>query len=155
MKLRFFPLLFVLALAFAISGCLVTPVEKSGGIGSVTVKNSNPAAIINSAQNVFSNYGYSLHNTHFPESVSFDQSDNKTARILWGSYGYPQTVRVKVQIVHIPRTSNYRISPKVYTISDAGVAGFESKRPLLSLWNSQYSGIFEKIAERSSGAGGY
>lgn len=145
--LSIFPLL--------LTGCLVSPVEKSGGIGSVTVTNSNPTAIINAAQSIFPNYGYSLHNTRFPDSVSFDQPGNKTARILWGSYGVPQTLRVKVSIVAIPGTDNYRISPKVYTVSNAGEAGFESKRPLVSLWNSQFSSIFDQIAQQASGAGGY
>ena len=106
-------------------------------------------------RSIFPNYGYSLHNTRFPDSVSFDQPGNKTARILWGSYGVPQTLRVKVSIVAIPGTNNYRISPKVYTVSNAGEAGFESKRPLVSLWNSQFSSIFDQIAQQASGAGGY
>jgi hypothetical protein len=145
----------ILAMSILLSGCLVTPVDKSGGIGAVTVTNSNPDAIIAAARNVFPNYGYSLHNVHSPASVSFDQSGNKTARIMWGSYGNPQTIRVKVEIVPIPGTGNYRISPKVYTVSDAGVAGFESKRPLVSLWNSQYESLFEQIATQASGAGAY
>ena len=147
----FAPLLLILVLL--LSGCLATPVQQSGGIGSVTVINSNPTAIIAASQNIFPNYGYTLHTTHFPTSVSFDQAGNKTARIMWGSYGDPQTMRVKVLIVAIPGSNNYRISPKLYTVSDAGEAGFESKRPLVGLWNSQFSSIFEQIASQASGAG--
>jgi hypothetical protein len=147
-------LFFLFPATFFLAGCLVTPVEKSGGIGSVTVKNSNPSAIISAAQSIFPNYGYTFHNARFPNSVSFDQPGNMTARILWGSYGQPQTLRVKVNISAIPGTSNYRISPKVYTVTSAGEAGFESKRPLLSLWNSQFSDIFQQISNQASGAGG-
>ncbi len=38
-----------------LSGCLTTPIEKSGGMGSVTVTNSSPSAIIAAAQSVFPN----------------------------------------------------------------------------------------------------
>jgi hypothetical protein len=145
--------LFLLTLALLLNGCLVTPVQHSGGIGSVTVTNSNPTAIIAAAQNVFPNYSYTLHNVHYPSSVSFDQPSNKTARIMWGSYGDPQTMRVKVLIVQIPGSNNYRISPKLYTVSDSGEAGFESKRPIISLWNSQFSSLFRQIATQASGAG--
>ena len=159
MKSRFknlpLPILLLLTLAMLLSGCLVTPVAQSGGNGSVTVTNSNPDAIIAAARNVFPDYGYTLHTTHYPTSVSFNQSGNKTARILWGSYGNPQTLRVKMQITPIPGTNNYRLSPKVYTVSDAGEAGFESKRPLVSLWNSQYSTLFQQVATQASGAGAF
>jgi hypothetical protein len=148
-------LFFALALLLPLAGCLVTPVSESGGTGSVTVTNSNPDAIIAAAQSVFPNYGYTLHNAHAPTSVSFDQASNKVANVMWGSYGNPQTLRVKVQITRIPGTNNYRLAPKVYTVSDAGVAGFESKRPLVSLWNSQYESLFEQIATQASGAGAY
>jgi hypothetical protein len=143
----------LLTLVLILSGCLVTPIQHSGGIGSVTVTNSNPGAIIAAAQNIFPNYSYTLHSVHYPDSLSFDQASNKTARILWGSYGNPQTMRVKVLIIAIPGSNNYRISPKLYTVSDAGEAGFESKRPLIGLWNSQFSSIFEQIASQASGAG--
>lgn len=75
----------LLTLVLLLSGCLVTPIQHSGGIGSVTVTNSNPTAIIAASQNIFPNYGYTLHTTHFPTSVSFDQAGNKTARIMWGA----------------------------------------------------------------------
>jgi hypothetical protein len=75
------------------------------------------------------------------------------AQVLWGSYGNPQTIRVKVQIVPIPASSDYRISPKVSTVSNAGEAGFESKRPLLSLWNSEFAPLLKQVAAKASGAG--
>jgi hypothetical protein len=149
------PCLALLLLSSVLTGCLVTPVSQSGGIGSVTVTNSNPQAIISAAQNVFPNYGYTYHNTRYPDSVSFDQASNMAANVMWGSYGQPQTLRVKVQITKIPGTTNYRISPKVYSVTSAGEVGFESKRPVASLWNTQFSSLFRQIANQSSGAGSY
>ena len=137
------------------AGCLTTPVDKSGGPGSVTVTNSNPAAIVAAAQSVFPNYGYTPGLGNGISSVVFDKNSNKLANVLWGSYGCKQTIRVKVKIVQIPGTNNYRISPKVYTVSDAGEAGFESKRALMGLWGSEFGPLLKQVSQKASGAGGY
>ena len=139
--------------ALLLSGCLTTPIEKSGGMGSVTVTNSNPTAIVTAAQSVFPNYGYTPAFGNDISSVSFDKNSNQLANVLWGSYGDPQMIRVKVKITPIPGTNNYRISPKVYTVSDAGEAGFESKRPLIGLWSSEFGPLLKKVAAQSSGSG--
>ena len=140
-------------LSLLLNGCLVTPVEKSGGMGSVTVTNSNPQEIVEAAQNVFSQYGYSFSGSHYPTSVSFDKGSDKFANVMWGSYGNPQTIRVKVSIIPIPRSNNYRLSPRVFTVSSAGEAGFESKRPLVGLWNSQFGPLLQRVSTQASGAG--
>lgn len=151
---RMLPLSLTALACILLSGCLTTPVEKSGGIGSVTVSNSNPSAIIAAAQHVFPQYGYSpAFGGDGISSVSFDKNSNQLANVLWGSYGDPQTIRVKVKIVPIPGTSDYRISPKVYTVSDRGEAGFESKRPLIGLWGSEFGPLLKKVAAEASGPG--
>lgn len=137
-----------------LAGCLVTPVSESGGMGSVTVINSNPGAIIAAAQSIFPDYGYSpAFGGDGVSSVCFDKNSNKVANVIWGSDGDPQTLHLKVKIVQIPGTNNYRISPKVSTISDQGEAGFESKHKLNGLWASQFSPIMKKVAAKASGAG--
>ena len=138
-----------------LSGCLVTPVSNSGGIGAVTVSNSNPNAIIAAAQSVFPNYGYTLGTTHYPTSVSFDKSSSKFATVMWGGYYNPQSVHVKLQITNIPGSNDYRISPAVFSVSNAGQAGFESKRPLIGLWNSEFAPLLRQISTQASGAGGF
>ena len=138
-----------------LAGCLTQPVSSSGGPGSVTVTNSNPSAIIAAAQEVFPDYGYSPHGGNGISSVSFDKDSNKLANVLWGSYDCPQTVRVKVLITQIPGTNNYRISPKVYTVSDKGEAGFESKRALIGLWGAEFGPLLKKVAAKAAGAGGF
>jgi len=143
----------IVLLSFLFQGCLTTPVEKSGGLGSVTVTNSNPTAIIAAAQSVFPDYGYTPAFGNGINSISFDKNSNKLANIMWGSYGDPQTIRVKVKIVQIPGSNDYRISPKVYTISDQGEAGFESKRPLVGLWSSEFGPLLKKVSAQASGAG--
>lgn len=123
-------------------------------MGSVTVTNSNPGAIVAAAQSVFPEYGYSpTFGGDGVTSACFDKNSNRVANVLWGSYGDPQTLRVKMKIVQIPRTNDYRISPKVYTVSDAGEAGFESNRPLIGLWSSEFGPLLKKVSSQASGVG--
>lgn len=148
------PLLSLSLLPLLMTGCLVTPVSESGGMGTVTVTNSNPGAIIAAAQSVFPNYGYSpTFGGDGISSVCFDKNSNKVANVLWGSYGDPQTLHVKMKIVQIPGTNNYRITPKVSTISDAGEAGFESKHKLSGLWASQFGPLMKQVSAMATGAG--
>lgn len=151
---RMIPLGMAIFSSLLLSGCLTQPVASSGGIGSVTVKNSNLSAIIAAAQSVFPSYGYTCSGAGI-SSVSFDKNSNQLANVLWGSYDCPQTIRVKVKIVQIPGTNDYRISPNTYTVSDAGEAGFESKRALMGLWNGEYGPLLNKVSAQASGAGGY
>ena len=135
------------------SGCLVSPVSQSGGMGSVTVVNSNPNAIVAAAQAVFPQSGYQLSKSNYPVSISFDKASSQFANIMWGSYGNPQTIRVRVSINQIPGTNNYRLVPKVYSVSSAGEAGFEDKRPLMGLWSGQFGPLLKQVAEQAGGAG--
>ena len=144
----------ILLFSLLLSGCLTAPVSDAGGLGSVTVKNSNPGAIVAAAQDVFPSYGYTCSGAGL-SSVSFDKDSNKLANVLWGSYNCPQTVRVKVKIIPIPGANDYRISPKAYTVSDAGEAGFESKRALMGLWNGEFGPLLKKVSAQASGAGAY
>ncbi|MEI6376928.1 MAG: hypothetical protein WCO97_07010, partial [bacterium] len=109
---RLIPLFGMTLIVSLLAGCLATPVSESGGMGSVTVTNSNPSAIIAAAQSIFLNYGYTPAFGNDINSVSFNKNSNQIANVLWGSYGDPQTIRVKVMIIQIPGTNDYRISPK-------------------------------------------
>jgi len=150
MKFSFLP---VVAIASLVSGCLVSPVAKSGGPGSVTVTNSNPAAIGAAAQAVFPQAGYQVGPSNFPDSISFDKGSNRFANIMWGSYGDPQTIRVRLEINQIPGTNDYRIVPKVYSVSDAGEAGFDDPRPLMGLWSAEFGPLLKQVAAKAGGAG--
>ena len=143
----------LLGWSILLAGCLTTPVSQSGSIGSATVTNSNPDAIIAAALNVFPKYGYSPGVGNYPSSISFDKKSDQFAKIMWGSYGVPQSIRVKVKIIPIPGTHDFRIVPKVYTVSNAGEAGFESDRPLVGLWNSEFGPLLKETAAQASGAG--
>lgn len=149
----FLSLLGVAVLGSLLSGCLVSPVGQSGGLGSVTVTNSNPTAIVEAAQTVFPGAGYQLGPVNFPNSISFDKGSSRFANVMWGSYGNPQTIRVRVNIAQIPGTNNYRLSPKVFSVSDAGEAGFDDERPLMGLWSGEFGPLLKQVATQAGGAG--
>jgi len=153
MKLPSLASVILLSSCLLAPGCLVTPVEQSGGIGSVTVTNSNPTAIIAAAQDLFSSYGYTARPAKFPSSVSFDKDSNKFANVMWGSYDCPQTLRVKLTILPIPGTNDYRLCPKLYTVSNEGEAGFQSKHAVMGLLTGEYGPLLKKVAAKASGAG--
>ena len=136
------------------SGCLVSPVSQSGGMGSVTVTNSNPNAIVAATQTVFPRAGYQLSGSNYPYSISFDKASSRIANIMWGSYGNPQTIRVRVSINQVPGTNNYRLVPKVFSVSSAGESGFEDQRPLAGLWSGEFGPLLKQVATQAGGAGG-
>jgi len=145
--------IFLASVCLCLSGCLVSPVSSSGGMGSVTVVNSNPAAIVAAAQTVFPQAGYGLGPADFPNSISFDKGSSQIANVMWGSYGNPQTIRVRVNILPIAGTGNYRLVPKVFSVSDAGEAGFDSERPLMGLWSGEFGPLLKQVASVAGGAG--
>ncbi|MFA7343661.1 MAG: hypothetical protein WC003_05095 [Terrimicrobiaceae bacterium] len=141
------------AVLLLVSGCLVSPVSQSGGIGSVTVTNSNSNEIVAAAQTVFSQVGYHLATSDYPYSISFDKPSSRFANIMWGSYGNPQTVRVRITINQIPGTNNYRLVPKVFSVSSAGEVGFEDQRPLMGLWSGEFGPLLRQVAAQAGGVG--
>ncbi len=147
-------LLGVLLFATFSTGCLVSPTSRSGGLGSVTVSNSNPSAIVAAAQTVFPQSGYELGPSDFPTSISFDKSTSRFANVMWGSYGNPQTIRVRIFMNQIPGSNDYRLVPKVYSVSDAGEAGFDSERALMGLWSGEFGPLLRQVAAQAGGAGG-
>lgn len=130
-----------------LAGCLSNPVSMSGGIGAVTVENTSPAAVINAAETVFAGRGYTLSGSNYPTSVSFDKPAGGFGNIMWGSYGNPQTIRVKIRMVQIPMTSDIRLEPSVYSVSDAGQAGFDDAHPLMGMWNAEFAPMLRQIAQ--------
>lgn len=119
----------------------------------MTVTNSNPSAIMTAAQNVFPAAGYQVGPVNFPNSISFDKGSSRFANIMWGSYGNPQTIRVRLNISQIPGTNDFRLSPRAYSVSSAGEAGFEDARPLMSLWAAEFGPLLRQIAAQAGGAG--
>lgn len=132
--------------AVFLAGCLSSPISSSGGIGAVTVKNTNVDRVISAAQTVFAGRGYTLSASNYPRSISFDKPAGGFGNAMWGSYGNPQTIRVKIVMVPIPMTSDIRLEPRVYSVSDAGEAGFDSQRRLIGIWNAEFGPMLKQVA---------
>jgi len=146
-------LLASLAVALLLSGCLASPVARSGGLGSNTAVNTNINAVVAAAQSVFAQYGYSMGPVDYPDSISFDKPAGGFGNVMWGNYGNPQTIRVRVQMLPVPGTGNIRLVPKVFSVSGAGEAGFDDQRPLMGIWTAEFGPILSKVAAQAGGAG--
>ena len=129
-----------------LAGCLASPIASSGGIGAVTVKNTSVDRVISAAQTVFAGRGYTLSDSDYPDSISFDKPAGAFGNAMWGNYGNPQSIRVKIKMVPIPMTSDIRLEPRVYSVGDAGEAGFDNERPLIGLWNEEFGPMLKQVA---------
>ena len=137
------------------SGCLLGNVSGSGGIGATTVTNSNPTAIIAAATEEFTNAGYSMGPSDYPDSVSFDKSAGAFGKVMYGGYDQTTSYRAKLAINNIPGTNNYRIGVKVSRVNDAGQAGFEDSVPMVGAWSVEFAPLLQRIRAKASGAGAY
>lgn len=136
-----------------LSGCLVSPVSSSGGMGSLTVSDTNVDAIVSAAQAAFPAYGYSLSASNYPISISFDKPGGAFTNIMWGSYNQPVTVRATMFMTPIPGTNDIRLSVRVSRVTDAGDAGFEDSTRMAGAWSGEFKPILRKIDAAASGAG--
>lgn len=150
---RFLPFaLCLVALVFA--GCLAVPESSSGGLGAVTVTNTNVDAINAAAQAVFAEYGYQPGPMNYPDSMSFDKKSGAFGQLMYGSYNDPASVRVTMTTTQLPGTNDFRLGTRVTRVSDAGEAGFEDSTRMSGLWSAEFGPILKKIAAQASGAGG-
>jgi hypothetical protein len=147
--IRIFTLAAVVLSSWCLVGCLSSPITSSGGIGAVTVHDTNADAVTAAARNVFASRGYTLSGVDYPNSISFDKPAGGFGNVMWGSYGNPQTVRVRLAMVPIPGTDNIRLEPKVFSVSDAGEAGFDNERPLFGVWNAELGPMMKDIARKA------
>lgn len=142
-----------LGMILLLAGCMTTPVSQSGGRNAVTVPNSNPAAITAAARTVFARYGYSPGPGNFPASLSFDRPAGSFGHLMFGSYGRTTTFRVRLQIIPLPGTQDFRLVPRISRVGNAGVAGFEDEVPMTSFWSRQFRPILRDIKAAAANAG--
>ena len=114
----------------------------------------NPqVAVAAAAQSIFPNYGYTQGPANFPDWIAFDKRAGLFGQAMWGSYGEPQTLRVRVTMRQVPGSGDIRLVPSVFTVTSAGEAGFEDARPLMGLWSGEFGPILRQISAQASGAG--
>lgn len=150
---RWFTWMGVVVLVTLFSGCLASPVAKSGGPGSITIQNTNAFAIAAAAQTVFPGYGYTPGPGRLPDSMSFDRPAGRTGELMFGSYNNPTTFRVRLRMVPITGTRDIRVTTQVFRVSNAGRAGFEQEVPMMRTWSSQFNAILRQIRSISENAG--
>ncbi len=131
--------------ALLLAGCLASPVERSGGAGSVTVLNSNPTAIRVAADRAFARAGYRPGPSQFPAWISYDRAAGTFGEAMFGSHGRNTTFRVRVDIRPIPGGRDYRLVPSVSRVSNASVAGFERDTRMMGFWAGQFRPIMREI----------
>ena len=146
---QFFTLAAAFIFSWCLTGCLSSPISSSGGIGGVTVHDTNVDAVTAAARNVFASRGYTLSGVDYPDSISFDKPSGGFGNVMWGNYGNPQTIRVRLAMLSIPGTDNIRLEPKVFSVSDAGEAGFDNARPLFGIWNAEFGPMLKDIARKA------
>jgi hypothetical protein len=150
---RLFPLTTLCTLALLLAGCLTTPVADSGGPGATTVPNTNVPAIIAAAQSVFAQYGYTPGPMSYPDSISFDKPSGAFGKLLYGSYGTTTSVRVKLNIVPLGGSNDFRLGTRVSRVTDAGEAGFEDSSQMMGLWSGEFGPLLAKIKAQAANAG--
>jgi hypothetical protein len=137
-------------LTFLLSACVTA---RPGGRGAVTVRKSNPSAIIIAAQSVFTHSGYSAGPVSFPDSVSFDKPTSVFGNLMWGTYDEKASIRVKISINQIPGTDDYVLSSNTYSVTSAGEAGFEDATKRSRLWFGEARRLLRQVPSLASGAG--
>jgi hypothetical protein len=142
-----------LSLVLFFAGCLAVPVEQSGGPGSITVRNSNPKAIADASRVAFSRVGYTPGPGNFPQTISFDRPADSFGRLMFGSYGRSTSFRVRLQITQIPGSNDFRVSPRVSRVNNAGEAGFESDTKMMGFWSTQFRPILREVQKQAANAG--
>ena len=132
---------------------MTTQTSSSGGTGGITVQNTNPGAIIAAARSVFAQSGYSMSSIDYPTAISFDKPAGRLGELVYGSYGVTTTIRVKLSLLPIPGTNDYRLKPNLSRVSDAGAAGFEESTKMLGIWTGEFKSLLRQIQSRAAGVG--
>ena len=140
-------------LALFLGGCSSIPEEGPKALGAVTATNTNPAAIIAAAQNVFAESGYTAGFVNAPEWIAFDKPAGKFGKALWGGYDQTTTIRVRVMLAPMGGGGDYRLSTQVYEVEDANEMGFEDEQALSGLWSGEFEPLLKRIGAQASGAG--
>jgi hypothetical protein len=143
----------LVAAILALSGCLATPVERSGGPGSVTISNTNPAAVRAAAVRAFARYGYTPGPSGFPRWITFQRPAGRNGTAAFGGPFTEVAIRVRLDIAPIPGTRDIRVMPSVHRVTSPGRAGFERETPMARLWSSQFRAALQDIQRNATGAG--
>lgn len=136
------------------TGCLASPVAKSGGPGSVTIKNTSTPAIHAAAREVLAAYGYRPAASGAFDTIAFERPAGATGRLFFGSYGQTTSMRLNLQVIPLPNNGDFRVIPRVSRVNNAGLAGFEDETKMLRVWSGQFSRILREIQKQAENSNG-
>lgn len=71
---------------------------------------------------------------------------------MFGSYGRTTTFRVRLQMIPVPGTNDFRLIPTASRVSNARMAGFESEVGMTGFWASQFRPIMRAIRAEAANA---
>lgn len=143
----------LLGACLLMAGCLATPVERSGGPGSITIPNTNVRAVANASRDAFARHGYRPGPSSFPTWISFERPAGRTGRLMYGPVG-STAVRVRLTLVPIPGGNDIRVVPRVSSVRHAGRPGFEDETPtLLRSWAAQLRPVLREVQAGAANAG--
>ena len=80
----------------------------------------NANALIDAAEPVFAQYGYSPGPVNCPDSMSLDKPAGGFGKLLYGSYDQTTTFRVQLSMIQVPGTNNFQLRTRVSRVSDPG-----------------------------------
>lgn len=142
------------AFCLLLAGCLVSPVERSGGPGAITISNTNSRAVAAASRAAFARYGYRPAPSNMPHWIAFDRPAGRTGEIMFGGLQGDTTIRVRLALVPIPGTNDIRIMPSVRRVSNAGRAGFERETGMaLRSWSAQLRPVLLEVQAQAANAG--
>lgn len=137
----------------ALAGCLASPVERSGGPGSVTIPDTNPSAIRAAAVRAFARYGYEPGPSGFPRWITFQRPAGRTGNAAFGGPFGDAAIRVRLDLAPVPGTRDIRVMPAVYRVTNASRSRFERETPMSRMWSGQFRSALQEIKRTSAGAG--
>lgn len=144
----------ILALGLVgLAGCLATPVERTGGPGSITIPNTNTVAVATAAREVFPRYGFSTGPSGLPNWISFQRPVGRTGQLAFGGFHGQTVIRARLTLLPIAGTNDIRVIPRVSNVRSAGVPGFEDETPMIfRSWATQLRPILREIHDRAANA---
>lgn len=145
----------LLAVSLALAGCVLSPVERSGGPGSVTIPNTNPVAIARASRTAFARYGFRQSRSAMPHWIAFDRPAGRTGEIMFGGIHAGDTaIRARLTMIPIAGTHDIRVMPTVLRVTDASSASFARETGMLfRSWSSQLRPVLREIQAQASNAG--
>ncbi len=118
----------------------------------MTIPNSNPRAIRAAAVSAFAIDGYRLVVDDSPRSLSFDRPLTPAEEVLFGSHTRSTTIRVRVDLVPVPQTTDFRLIPQVSRTASTRAAQRET--PMLTgRWATQIRPILLEVRRMAANAG--